>query len=947
MYDNKKQGFRYDNDCLESNPFSSENDAQIFKLEVGESFPSEKEFTELHNKFASNNYFRTSIELSRNFKPHEVSQHNVDLTKFPRKELEIICVHYGTPKNNKNNKNIRTNVSSIKVNCTYKIRLAYKWKLKKLVITSYNDKHCNHVLTKEAFQMLSKSRQLNEEELKLYFDDYYENLKVPLPLLKNRIYEDIDKVVTTKDILNIKMKRRTGKSDLQLAMDELKKAKDNDPGCSLIYGKLENNPGDDDTTKLGYWYFQSSQMKIAFEKFSDVLLVDGTYKLDCYDYVLYPFNVITSHGKTITIAFIMVSDSTLFTIQNAFEVFYKENMEHAGKVQFVMTDKCRHEIKCLQNYFKNAHFLLCQWHAKNSLIDHIKNIKLDTKEQAYKQVLIDSTLKLLYTKSEKIYNKTWESIQGICKLSTNLNSFLSYFEENWHNLRNMWASHIISQFDSLDTITNNRSESTNNIIKKYIKKHSSLYNCVKGLILFSKNQFEDHRQREIIASMKVYNPSDISSSLEKDFVRSVDKIVNKEIAIKVKSEFKEALELLNLKKIENIDLNSNQTHCTLQQGICLAASYKIPCRHLFLTKMYNNEPLVEKEFFHPRWEKGQDLSQQLNTPQTNNCNNDIDSIVPMIKTDSDKSRFNTASNILKPLNQTLSRCTDKERMRYEVLVDDLNKKIISDSPQIKKDDFEFSLVNSKKRHHLLKDKKKPLKKRKITDFYVQDCGDNLKSIKEKAKLNDTDDWQDDLNNFFTSHNCINWLKEDFNAVLSKTEWLNDSHFEWVNALIKLQCPEIKGLQNVLSHLCSGFKINNPPETFIQFVNNGESHWILVSNKFIEIEKRENEVSIYNSLLNGEPNDVVKKQISQILKNDPQSYKNNQITIRLESCPQQKDSYNCGLFAIANAVSLMHNINPNFIKYTGDLRQEFIEMLKEKKLIPFKHKKVKTQKFTSF
>jgi hypothetical protein len=62
-----------------------------------------------------------------------------------------------------------------------------------------------------------------------------------------------------------------------------------------------------------------------------------------------------------------------------------------------------------------------------------------------------------------------------------------------------------------------------------------------------------------------------------------------------------------------------------------------------------------------------------------------------------------------------------------------------------------------------------------------------------------------------------------------------------------------------------------------------------------------------------------------------------MVLRISPSQQQRNMSDCGLFAIANCISLAYGYDPASICYTGDLREEFISMLSAGELKMFSYK----------
>ena len=63
-------------------------------------------------------------------------------------------------------------------------------------------------------------------------------------------------------------------------------------------------------------------------------------------------------------------------------------------------------------------------------------------------------------------------------------------------------------------------------------------------------------------------------------------------------------------------------------------------------------------------------------------------------------------------------------------------------------------------------------------------------------------------------------------------------------------------------------------------------------------------------------------------------KRKSVIVKILPCHQQRDSHDCGMFSIANAVSLAFGYLPSDIRYIGSLRAQLLEMLKDGVVKPF-------------
>ena len=86
------------------------------------------------------------------------------------------------------------------------------------------------------------------------------------------------------------------------------------------------------------------------------------------------------------------------------------------------------------------------------------------------------------------------------------------------------------------------------------------------------------------------------------------------------------------------------------------------------------------------------------------------------------------------------------------------------------------------------------------------------------------------------------LSEHDRRVLCGGEWLNADHISAAQMLLKRSFPFQNGLCDT-SHLAERCHWPAVPQSFVQIIHVGDSHWVCVSNKFDE----EHVVELFDSL----------------------------------------------------------------------------------------------------
>ena len=167
-------------------------------------------------------------------------------------------------------------------------------------------------------------------------------------------------------------------------------------------------------------------------------------------------------------------------------------------------------------------------------------------------------------------------------------------------------------------------------------------------------------------------------------------------------------------------------------------------------------------------------------------------------------------------------------------------------------------------------------------------------------------------------------------ILSSGDLMNDKHINAAQILLKNQFPEACGLMDTLivSNQLSGEglpNINSSMTNIIQ-LHNLPGHW-LVS------QSNGQSVIVYDSLYPGMTHPLT-MQLVYLYKSIA---KGGLLLVKLRCCQKQAGFVDCGLFAIANAVSLANGIYPGAVIFQqSQMRQHLKQCLERKQLTMFPH-----------
>ena len=180
---------------------------------------------------------------------------------------------------------------------------------------------------------------------------------------------------------------------------------------------------------------------------------------------------------------------------------------------------------------------------------------------------------------------------------------------------------------------------------------------------------------------------------------------------------------------------------------------------------------------------------------------------------------------------------------------------------------------------------------------------------------------------YPSQACLNYKSLIYQ--ISNGEQLSDSHINAGNQLLKGQFCDFQGLSSPVlgQKLCFpnyNWALGYAGGSYLQVLHNGRDHWVT-----IEIVSEE-EVRIYDSLFT-KPNYCIIKQITSILRS-----RHHQVQLLLEKVQFQRNTVDCGVYAIAFLTDLCHKIDPSACRYAESkvLRNHLINCFQEGIMTPF-------------
>ena len=140
-------------------------------------------------------------------------------------------------------------------------------------------------------------------------------------------------------------------------------------------------------------------------------------------------------------------------------------------------------------------------------------------------------------------------------------------------------------------------------------------------------------------------------------------------------------------------------------------------------------------------------------------------------------------------------------------------------------------------------------------------------------------------------------------VLCSQQWLNDGIIHAAQTILKRENNNFHGLQSPQCGRALTFKALSR-EKYVQVLHVSNSHWITVSNVNILNAPEFDSVFVYDSMLPTKVDMNIKKQVCSLAKHSCSTLNFNIVNVMA-----QTNSYDCGLFALANITEIIYGHDP--------------------------------------
>ncbi|CAF3367722.1 unnamed protein product [Rotaria socialis] len=439
------------------------------------------------------------------YQPVNIKRHSIKYNEKIMKDLfdrfrysnvKYVCHHSGPVKRNTKDGS-RPNQESGRIDCQFYFRIKHDTELNKIVFMKKKILNHNHPIGKLIYKNYTFIRNKELKENEEAYDLCKMLITANTSTYNNRklINEKFNINLTRKDINNIKKKINFNlfgnQSDPEWLHTWIDNILSEDSNNSIKIKTNENGT-------LECLYIQTMQMKAWFNKYSNILHLDSTFKVNIENYQLYICLVQNASLKGVPVAYCLMTTGNKDNLQFFYSSISEDN--DLTQTEVIMIDKDLTNLDVLKEHFPTARILLCIFHVLKYLKIRVHELRISLTNRMN---IMKNIRKLLYDNNNMsaIYLKE-------IKINSEETYFYNYFEMNWLACSEMWQTKFRKNLFSFNTDTNNHIERFNRTLKDRISSNLHISECVKKLILAAEDAKAEEIRININLKRQIYNSDD-------------------------------------------------------------------------------------------------------------------------------------------------------------------------------------------------------------------------------------------------------------------------------------------------------------------------------------------------------------------------------------------------------------------------------------------------------
>jgi MULE transposase domain/FAR1 DNA-binding domain len=294
-----------------------------------------------------------------------------------------------------------------------------------------------------------------------------------------------DQLWRMQDIYNL---RRTLKAELLNGRSPIEAMLHELHSSCYEYNYLLDSNGH--ITMLFFAHLKSLEL---LRQYSEVLLMDCTYKTNRFQMPLLDILGSTDLGKTFYAAFVFLSGETEMDYREALrmlcEVLEKRNISCPG---VIVTDCDTALMKAISFSFPTAKNLLCLWHINKNVLMHGQRHGIFQASTEKEEEFLKIWNQLIAASSIDEYDLRLSVIQNTYRQYPH---FLRYLDNTWlQNHKERFVQYWTNRYLHFGHRETSRAEGAHSVIKRYLQVSTGDLNSVlASLALMLENQHSEHK----------------------------------------------------------------------------------------------------------------------------------------------------------------------------------------------------------------------------------------------------------------------------------------------------------------------------------------------------------------------------------------------------------------------------------------------------------------------
>ena len=338
-----------------------------------------------------------------------------------------------------------------------------------------------------------------------------------------------------------------------------------------------------------YLAFITRDMLHTLNKYPEVIVMDTTYKVNNNNYPLLNVLIIDNNGQGRPVFHALLASEDSIILSACLSFFVSSFNSHLTKTIFI--DKDMSEICAIRTCLPEVTIRLCAFHIVKAVKKALQQKRLAT---AQVSCILDLFKEQKSCQDLGDYQVLKEKISEIASPDV-----VCYFEANWWNCPQLWATSFL-EAPTYHITTTNHAESFHQKIKRVLNAKTPLSVCITELISMTKIVMQDRDASACINSICMkYNTkfnSSIINQIQNDLTPFGARIVIEQFLMFKRTDYTFQCSVISpdVFLLTSSTPGSPMYDCTTNSCSCdFFNKFQLPCRHIFSLRAYLSLPLYQ------------------------------------------------------------------------------------------------------------------------------------------------------------------------------------------------------------------------------------------------------------------------------------------------------------------------------------------------------------------